>query len=213
MAHVVRTLFLNSGYYQIMSEIVSVLDTETTGLGRGREIVEIGILTIEYVPVFGPGWGVKEEFKEYRRETVTEWSSLVRAGTPIDPRAEAVHGISDADLVNAPRIQDLESAIFAILARSDFIAGHNLPFDFWMLNRDLPGLQWDDLPRLDTLALQRQHGIDYGGGLPACLSRGNIELPSGENAHRALTDAKLSAQILDKIVAQTGLRFTGLTQK
>jgi DNA polymerase III subunit epsilon len=66
------------------------LDVETTGINVATDrIVEITILK-----VFPNG---KEEIKTY----------LVNPTIPIDPRATAIHGISDEDVKNLPSFSEI----------------------------------------------------------------------------------------------------------
>lgn len=91
-------------------------DLETTGLNISRDrIVEIAFLKI-----FPDG---TERTKTYR----------VNPGIPIDPKATAIHGISDADVQGKPTFKELAKMIANEFEGCD-IAGYNLnKFDIPLL--------------------------------------------------------------------------------
>lgn len=95
-------------------------DLETTGVSVERDrIVEIAMVRIE------PG-GERSTFR-----------SLVNPGMPIPPGATAVHGISDADVRDAPRFEQIVDRILEMLDGAD-LAGYNTGrFDIPLLTAEL----------------------------------------------------------------------------
>jgi DNA polymerase III subunit epsilon len=92
------------------------LDLETTGLSiTSDRIVEITILKI--LP------SGKEEVKTYR----------VNPTIPIDPKATAIHGISDDDVKNLPTFKELAQTIVNEFEGCDFAGFNSNKFDFPML--------------------------------------------------------------------------------
>lgn len=95
-----------------------VLDTETTGLDpRSDRLVQIGAVRIELGAL-----------------SSRVFETLVHPGGPIPPAASAIHGITDADVADAPL------PAVAIAALRDFagdapLIGHTLSFDLAVLNR------------------------------------------------------------------------------
>jgi len=84
-----------------------ILDLETTGVNIGSDrIVEIGL-----VKVHPSG---SREVKTHR----------INPTIPIPAEASAVHGISDADVKDAPTFADLARELFAFLGGAD-LAGYN----------------------------------------------------------------------------------------
>ena len=76
----------------------AVVDVETTGLNpRTDRILEIGIVTAD-----GSG------------RPTGEWSSLVNPGRPV--AATVVHGLTDADVADAPPIAEVLPRVTALLA-------------------------------------------------------------------------------------------------
>jgi DNA polymerase-3 subunit epsilon len=92
------------------------IDLETTGLNIAADrIVEITILKIS------PGG--KEEVKTIR----------INPTIPIDPKATAIHGISDNDVKNCPTFAEIAKNIANELEGCDFAGFNSNKFDFPML--------------------------------------------------------------------------------
>jgi DNA polymerase-3 subunit epsilon len=89
-----------------------ILDTETTDLNG--EPVEISIINVT-------------------GETLL--NTLVKATKPIDPDAQAVHGITEADLQTAPSFPDVYPELCRILEAAPRIIIYNASFDFGVLER------------------------------------------------------------------------------
>ena len=155
-----------------------VFDLETTGLGRGARICEIGAVRISAL------------------EQTATFETLV------DPRAElpaaitALTGIRQADLRGAP------SAAVAVRRFMNFagdavLVAHNARFDRSFLDRDLDRLTGKRLaaPVLDTLALART----LLAGRVARTGLASLSYFFGTQAqpcHRALPDAEATGEIL-----------------
>ncbi len=118
------------------------------------------------------------------------FSTFVAPDRPIGAAITRLTGITDADLVDAPRVEDAV-ARFAEFAGGAWLVGHNVAFDLAFLERwgHPPGARWLDtadiasvvLPGSPSYALQRlaaDAAIDPG------------------SAHRALDDALTCAAVL-----------------
>ena len=93
----------------------AVVDVETTGLSpRNDRIVEIGVVVLDD-----------------SGEAEDEWSSLVNPGRSM--RATFIHGLTDADVTDAPVLADLLPRIRATFAGRALVA-HNASFDVGFLN-------------------------------------------------------------------------------
>ncbi len=125
-------------------------------------------------------------------EIEDEWSSLVKPGVPVDPEAAAITGISDMDLADAPRFDQVWPS-FRDFCDTDVVVAHNgYQFDFPILERMSAHLAGDRLVTYDTLLLARE--LHPG-------SRKLIDLAAAygievEKAHRALNDARTLAHVL-----------------
>lgn len=90
---------------------VLILDTETTDLNG--EIIELAIIDLKGREVYN------QRFKP--TETISEG-------------AQAVHGISEADLINAPPFKDEILGITGMLLRAETVLIYNAAFDVGRLN-------------------------------------------------------------------------------
>ena len=94
-----------------MAKTIVALDLETTGLEPDRDaIIEIGAI----------------RFKGERVEA--EFSTLVNPGRKLSPFITRLTGITDAMLVNAPRLPALLPKIEAFVGDAP-VLGHNIQFD------------------------------------------------------------------------------------
>lgn len=170
-----------------------VLDTETTGLEveRGHRIIEIG--AVELVN---------------RRVTGRNFHRYLNPERAIDEGAMAVHGISNADLANAPHFADVAAELVEFIAGAELVI-HNAAFDVGFVDAELARLpDGTGLPRrlaglcgvLDTLLLAREMHPGQRNNLDALCKRYGID-----NSHRELHGALLDAQILAEVyLAMTG---------
>ncbi|MDP3897026.1 MAG: DNA polymerase III subunit epsilon, partial [Mesorhizobium sp.] len=167
-----------------MREIV--FDTETTGLdARVERIIEIG--AIELVNRFPTG----RTFHVY----------INPDGREIHPDAQAVHGISAADLAGKP--------VFAAIAQEflDFTDGailvaHNAGFDMSFVNSELAriGIAPVDPGRVvDTLAIARRKHPMGPNSLDALCKRYGID-NSHRTRHGALLDSGLLAEVYIELI-------------
>ena len=98
-----------------------VLDTETTGLStaQGHRIIEIGCLELVN-----------------RRLTGRDFHCFLNPDRDIDAGAEAVHGISRADLETEPRFSEIAGDFLEFIKDAQLII-HNATFDVGFLNHEL----------------------------------------------------------------------------
>ena len=161
-----------------------VVDLETTGLGAGAEITEIGAVRVR-------GGAVVEEF-----------SSLVKPSRPIPPFITSLTGITPAMVAHADPIASVMERFMAWSGlgtkERPVLVAHNASFDVGFLRRAAraSSLPWPRVRVVDTLALARL-------ALPRPLVRnhklatiasyfGTVTVPE----HRALGDARATAEIL-----------------
>jgi DNA polymerase III epsilon subunit family exonuclease len=158
---------------------VCVIDLETTG-GRhdNDEILEVGAVLLRGA------------------ECVREFSTLVDPQRPITAAAHRVHRIGAADVVGAPRVHELLPWIRELAAHRVLLF-HNAGFDLGFLQRAFAEAEQEPLrqPVIDTVVVARRL---MGGrcGLGRLGQRLGIDLP---HAHRALADARLTAQVWGRL--------------
>jgi DNA polymerase-3 subunit epsilon len=175
-----------------MREIV--FDTETTGLSpaNGDRIVEFGGLEMIN-----------------RVETGRTFHAYFNPERPMDPAAQAVHGLSDTFLADKPLFADTVEDLLDFLADSPLVA-HNAMFDYGFLNYELSNcgrLKIQHARIIDTLALARSKHPGAKHSLDALCTRYGVDR-SHRIKHGALLDAQLLAQIYIEL---TGGRQIGLT--
>ena len=161
-----------------MPERIAVIDFETTGMSpaQGARPTEIGVAMIEDGRI------------------VARYQSLMNAGAWVPPFIEQLTGISNAMVRGAPPVAEVMAEVAEFVGDAPMLA-HNAAFDskFWDAELGLVG---------------RRRGRDFACSL--LLSRrllpeapshslGNLNrwvgLPSTGQAHRALADAEMAANL------------------
>ena len=167
-----------------------VLDTETTGLStaQGHRVIEIGC--VELVN---------------RRLTGREFHRFLNPDRDIDEGAEAVHGISRADLETAPRFHEVVDEFLEFVKDAQLVI-HNAPFDIGFIEHELkimehpqPSIE-DHATVLDTLGLARELHPGQRNSLDALCKRYEVDA-SKRDVHGALIDSELLANVY---LAMTG---------
>jgi len=155
-----------------------ILDLETTGVSIATDrIVEISALKVH------PGGA-------------EDWLTMrLNPGIPISPEATRIHGISDADVANAPHFKDVAKRIASFLEGCDLAGFNSMKFDIPILCEEFLRVNFDFNPAkhryVDVQVIfhkkeQRTLGAAYRF---YC----NREL---ENAHSAQADAAATYEIL-----------------
>jgi len=157
---------------------LAFFDLETTGIKIGRDrIVQIGIVRLL---IDG---------------TRTAYQTLVDPGIPIPSEATAVHGITDADVANAPDLRAVAPEVLAELAGCDLAGFNCLRFDVPFLAEELHrvGCGWDS-SGLRVVDVQRIYHKLEPRNLSAALKYycGREH----EGAHDALADVQATADVL-----------------
>ncbi len=165
-----------------------VLDTETTGIGEGHRIIEIGC--VEVIE---------------RKLTGRHYHVYINPQRPIDEEAAEVHGITNEWL------EEQGAPVFAQIADDfrNFISGaelviHNAAFDVGMMDAEFSRLNLSPTREfcgvLDTLLLARDMHPGARNSLDALCKRYGID-----NSHRELHGALLDSEILaDVYLIMTG---------
>ena len=167
----------------MLRQPLAFLDLETTGMLPAEErITEIGLVEVD------------------GGELVGSWSQLVNPEKDIPPFIEALTGISNDMVQQAPTFAQLAPALFRRL-EGKLLVAHNARFDCAFLRAEFERAGFDYQPRvLCTVKLsrrlfpqQRRHNLDsliQRHGL-ACSAR-----------HRALGDAEVLWHFIRKIQSE-----------
>jgi DNA polymerase-3 subunit epsilon len=153
-------------------------DLETTGLN----IVTDRIIEISYLKVFPDG---KEESKTFR----------VNPEMAIDPKATAVHGITNEDLKDAPKFKDLAQTLANVFEGSDFAGYNSNKFDLPLLAEEFLRCEVDfDLKKRKFIDVQVIfHKMEQRTLTAAYKFYCNKDL---SNAHTAEADTKATFEVL-----------------
>ena len=164
-----------------------VLDLETTGGSPSDcEITEIGAV-------------------KYRGgELVGTYQTLVDPGTPIPPTITILTGITEAMVVDAPRIETALPQFLEFIGES-VIVGHNVRFDLSFLNASLTRHGYERLRNksVDTAALARRLVRSEVRNLRLLTLARHFRSPVTPN-HRALEDARATAHVLHGLLERVG---------
>jgi len=165
-----------------------VLDLETTGLSPDIDaITEIGAVRYEQ--------GV-----ETGRFQTLVIQTLVNPDAPIPPRITVVTGITQAMVIDAPRIGEALPSLLEFIGDA-VIVGHNVRFDMSFLNAASIRLGYSRLPNrsVDTLRLaQRLVRNDLRS-----FKLSSLAAPTTPN-HRALDDTLATAHVFWALLERAG---------
>ncbi len=167
-----------------MREII--FDTETTGLdSREDRIIELG--GVELVNRFPTGrtfhWLINPQ------------------GRQIHADAQAVHGISAADLADKPAFAAIAEEFVALIDGAMLVA-HNANFDIGFLNAEFARLGRPPIGGervLDTLALAKRKHPMGPNSLDALCRRYGVD-NSHRTKHGALLDSELLAEVYIELI-------------
>ncbi len=157
---------------------LAFFDLETTGTRIGRDrIIQIGVVRL--LP------GVERE----------RWQTLVNPGMPIPPEATVVHGITDADVADAPTLDEVAREILDQLAGCDLAGFNCMRFDVPFLAEELDrvGVSWNTTA-LRIVDVQRIYHQMEPRDLSAALRFYCGREHTG--AHDALADVEATADVL-----------------
>lgn len=168
---------------------LAIFDLETTGTRIGHDrIVQIAVVRL---------------LPDGTRES---WQSLVNPGMPIPADASAIHGITDADVADAPPLEDIADDIISQFAGCDLGGFNVIRFDLPLLSEELHrvGRTWDTSALRVVDAMRIFHKFeprDLSAAARFYLGREHTD------AHDALGDVEMTADVL---IAQVD-RYTELT--
>ena len=162
-----------------------VFDLETTGLSaRSCHICEIGAVRVRAL------------------EIADTFETLVRTRVPLPAPIQALTGIRDEQLRDAPGIGAAVRDFLAFAGEVTLVA-HNARFDVSFLDRQLDRLTGRRLavPALDTAALARRL-LDGRIRRVGLSSLSHFYGTSAQPCHRALPDALATAEVLVRLIGE-----------
>ncbi len=158
---------------------VIVLDTETTGLDRNAEIVEIAVMDVH-------------------GQTLLD--TLIRPHGTIPVEASAIHGIEAADVADAPAWPEIHDQLAHLLYNASKIVIYNASYDKCLLDQtralyDLPPFEIEP----DRLECAMEAYAKYIGDWSR--SRGSFRWWPLNGGHRALGDCQATLDVIREMAA------------
>ena len=172
----------------LLAEPFVVFDTETTGVGRDDEIVQIGLID-------GDG--------------VVLMDQLVKPTKPIPDEAAAIHGITQFDVFRQPEFREVYPALKKALADQRIVA-YNADFDRKLLHQTcsrygLPrinGKSWDcamkQYARFRGMWNVHRNSFRWVKLTQACEHEGIMV----RNAHAATGDCVMTLELLARMAEE-----------
>ncbi len=169
-----------------ISRPLVIMDLETTGTWVEKDkIVEIGL--IKLMP----------------DGTKLNYIKRVNPGMPIPPNVIRIINITDADVKDKPRFENIAKEVLSFLGDSDLAGFNILRFDLHLLEREFYNadlkFHWRNRGIYDAQKIYHIH--EKRDLLAAYLLYCGKKL---ENAHSALSDAEAAMDILDAQVGKYG---------
>ena len=163
-----------------------VVDVETTGTshGHGDRVTEVAAVLID-------DGVIREGFH-----------SLVNPQRPIPWRVTELTGITNEMVAGAPVFADVAGKLAAVMRGRTFVA-HNAPFDWGFLS-----MEFDQVGRPGAMAGTPLCTVRLARRLLAYLPRRNLDSVAQhydvtiEGRHRALGDARATAQVLLRMLRE-----------
>lgn len=167
------------------------VDVETTGLNpRHDAIIEIGAVKVQQGTI------------------VAEFDTLVTLDRTIPPEAQRVHGITNAMLVGKPSIREALDMLVRFSADGTLVEHSWKAFDVAFLEHANGGPV--AATYLNTCTLSRRlFPFHRKHSLEECCRRHNIV---NRQPHRALADARATAELLIYLLEAGGTRYPTLPE-
>lgn len=124
---------------------IIVFDTETTWFINKKEIenLEVQPYMVQFAWIY---WEILDDwsFKEIKRI-----NRLVKPEILIPFGSSQIHHIYDIDVQNSPNISEVMDEFLEVLNWADFVVGHNVEYDEFIINTELKRLWrfWEYMPK------------------------------------------------------------------
>jgi DNA polymerase-3 subunit epsilon len=161
----------------------TIVDVETTGGSPyWNRIIEIGILRVEH------------------GEIVAKYQTLLNPERELPEFITKLTGITDQDLIAAPKFEEVKDEVLELFEDSVFVA-HNVGFDYEFIRQEFARVGYGfDAQQLCTVRLSRVlFPKEKHHNLGAIIERFDF---SPEKRHRAFDDASVLWQFMQKLETQ-----------
>jgi len=165
-----------------------IFDTETTGLGEDAQVVEIAAVDLDGNVML---------------------DTLINPTVPVPAHSTAIHGIRDADLLDAPTIDRVLLDIDTAFHEKGW-ASYNLDFDLRLLNQSLRFHGQEPRQPATGLCIMLLYAEYYGDYRSRHGNFRNHQLGVAatacgvavDGAHRALADARMALGVLKHLASR-----------
>ena len=168
---------------------LAIVDLETTGAHPAwNRVTEIAVVEVQ------------------AGEIASEWSTLVNPGTSIPPAIQALTGITNEMVADAPAFEDLAQDLYERLDGRVFVA-HNARFDYGFLRHEFEraGLRFQARTLCTVKLSRRLYPQHARHSLDSLIARHGLSLGASRHArHRALGDAQAVWQFLRVAAEERG---------
>ena len=165
--------------------IVSIIDSETTGISKDSRLVEYAAVHLN----------LTEVGDEILYDTTHE-SFLINPGIEIPPEASAVHHLTLDHLASAISHEDAQQAIAVSLTNTDYVVAHNAAFDSRFIHTTIPWIcTYRCAKHLVTANSYGNQALRYALGLKPTL-------PENLSSHRALYDSLVTVELFIYLLKQ-----------
>lgn len=168
---------------------LAIVDVETTGAHPAWDrVTEIAVIEVN--------GGVQDN------DAVSEWSTLVNPGTSIPPAIQALTGITNDMVAEAPAFEDLAAELYERLDGRVFVA-HNARFDYGFLRHEFEraGLRFQARTLCTVKLSRRLYPDEARHNLDSLIARHDLKCRA---RHRALGDAQAVWQFLQVAAEERG---------
>jgi DNA polymerase-3 subunit epsilon len=179
---------------QLYEAPLAIVDVETTGTQPARDrITEIAVLEVD------------------RWQVSCEWSTLVNPGESIPAEIQALTGISNRMVQDAPQFPDLARELHERLAGRVFVA-HNVRFDYGFLRRefDRAGIKFLAKTLCTVKLARRLYPEEESHTLDSIIDRHGITCYA---RHRAHGDADALWRFLRLAAEEHGEEIVGVAAR
>ena len=166
----------------MFNEAFVCVDTETTGLLPYKDrVIEIGLVRVE------------------NGKEVDRFHTLLDPEVSLPSVITDITGLTDTDLIGAPKFADIADELASLLDGALFVA-HNADFDLRFIQHEFARIEQEFTPeRLCTVKLSRTlFPEERRHNLAALIERYNF---SAEKRHRAFDDALVVWNFLEHVKA------------
>ena len=177
-----------------LSETVfCVIDLETTGMGPGARITEIGAVKVRGGEVLGT------------------FQTLINPGVPIPGFITRLTGITNSAVARAPRLGEVFPSLIEF-ARGCVMVAHNAGFDMGFILRASKslGYEWPSTTVIDTVSLARRIIPRHEVRNYQLSTLSSYFSTSTSPTHRALDDVEATVDLLHGLIARVGNQVTTL---